>query len=77
MQSSAGVPLAGISRLRKNDRRTYGEVIGLIWLQTSCQVRGQRPEIRPTDHGEQVLPIANLGILREFSVDEASDLQEY
>jgi len=46
---------------------------------TSCQpeVRGQRPEIRPTDHGEQVLPIANLGILREFTVDEASDLQEY
>src|SRR5438128_2709234 len=34
------VPLAGISRLRKNDRRTYGEAIGVIWLQTSCQPVG-------------------------------------
>ena len=34
------VPLAGISRLRKNDRRTYGEAIGVIWLQISCQPVG-------------------------------------
>src|SRR6266550_9529612 len=39
-QSSAGVRLARISRLRKNDRRTYGEVTGVIWLQTSCQPVG-------------------------------------
>src|SRR6266496_4656875 len=32
--------LAWISRLRKNDRRTYGEVTGVIWLQTSCQPVG-------------------------------------
>ena len=40
VQSSAGVRLARISRLRKNDRRTYGEVTGVIWLQTSCQPVG-------------------------------------
>jgi len=34
------VPLAGISRLRKDDSRTYGELIGVIWLQTSCQPVG-------------------------------------
>ena len=34
------VPLVGTSRLRKNDRRTYGEAIGVIWLQTSCQPVG-------------------------------------
>jgi hypothetical protein len=32
--------LAGIARLRKNDRRTYGKVTGVIWLQTSCQPVG-------------------------------------
>ena len=32
--------LPGFPRLRKNDRRTYGEVIGIIWLQTSCQPVG-------------------------------------
>ena len=30
----------GDFRLRKNDRRTYGEVTGVIWLQTSCQPVG-------------------------------------
>jgi hypothetical protein len=34
------VPFAEISRLGKNDRCTYGEVIGVIWLQTSCQPVG-------------------------------------
>jgi hypothetical protein len=34
------VRLARISRLRNNDRRTYGEVTGVIWLQTSCQPVG-------------------------------------
>jgi len=34
--------LPGFPRLRKNDRRTYGEVIGIIWLQTSCQPVGDR-----------------------------------